>query len=80
MNDFERDQLRRLILKLIADGYNHWTIIEKRACGSGFGFATSNTVKRQFYDYLVAWGYVARVRRGKYVLTKKGQLLLVLLS
>ena len=79
MNDLERDVLRREILNLIFEGYNRWTVIEKRACSLGFDFATSNTVKRQFYGYLLACGYVERVRRGRYALTDKGKRLLFLL-
>ena len=80
MNDCERDSLRRVILKLISEGHDHWTVIEKRSCASGFDFATSNTVKRQFYNYLLAFDYVERVRRGRYSLTDKGRGLLTLLS
>ena len=80
MNDQERDVLRREILRLIRNGYNRWTTIEKRACMLGFEFATCNTVKRQFYGYLLHFGYVERVERGRYVLTEKGQKLLALLS
>ena len=80
MNDRERDVLRRVILELIAEGHSHWTVIEKRACASGFDFATSNTVKRQFYGYLLAFSYVERVGRGRYSLTDKGRGLLALLS
>ena len=80
MNDMERDVLRREILMLIGEGHNRWTRLEKRCCSLGFGFATSNTVKRQFYGYLLPFGYVERVERGKYTLTEKGQKLLALLS
>ena len=80
MNDMERDVLRREILKLIQKGHSRWTGIEKRACTLGVDFATSNTVKRQFYGYLLPFGYVERVERGKYALTEKGQKLLDLLS
>jgi len=80
MNDQERDLLRRVILELIAEGYDRWTVIEKKACASDFDFATSNMVKRQFYYHLPACGYVERVGRGRYALTDKGKRLLVLLS
>ena len=79
MNDMERDVLRREILKLIQKGHSRWTVIEKRACTLGVDFATCNTVKRQFYGYLLSFGYVERVERGKYALTEKGQKLLDLL-
>jgi len=80
MNDRERDVLRREILNLILEGHNRWTAIEKRGCSLGFDFATSNTVKRQFYGYLLPSGYVERVGRGKYALADRGKKLLALLS
>ena len=80
MNDRERDLLRRRILESISRGYVRWTAIEKRVCSSCFGFATSNTVRRQFYGYLLAYGYVERCGRGRYALTCKGEKLLKLLS
>ena len=80
MNDQERDILRREILSLIRQEHNRWTAIEKRGCSLGFDFATSNTVKRQFYGYLLPFGYVERVERGRYALTEKGKRLLALLS
>ena len=48
MNDRERDLLRRRILESVSLGFVRWTAIEKRVCSSFFGFATSNTVRRQF--------------------------------
>jgi len=80
MTDRERDVLRREILNLIRLGHNRWTSIEKRGCSLGFDFATSNTVKRQFYGYLLPFGHVERIERGRYALTEKGKRLLALLS
>jgi len=80
MNDLERDILRKEILKLIRNGHDRWTSIEKRSCSIGFEFATCNTVKRQFYGYLLRFGYIERVCRGKYALTDRGRALLTLLS
>ena len=80
MNDRERDLLRRRILESISRGCVRWTSIEKRVCSSCFKFATSNTVRRQFYGYLLKCGYVERVGRGRYALTCKGEKLLKLLS
>jgi predicted transcriptional regulator len=80
VNDRERDLLRQRILESISKGHVRWTAIEKRVCGSCFGFATSNTVRRQFYGYLLAYRYVERVNRGRYALTRKGEKLLKLLS
>jgi predicted transcriptional regulator len=37
-------------------------------------------VIRQFYKYLVAQGYVERVKRGEYKLSEKGETLLVILA
>lgn len=79
MNDRERDLLRWRILESVRRGCVRWTAIEKRVCSSCFGFATSNTVRRQFYGYLLAYGYVERVCRGRYTLTCKGETLLELL-
>ena len=79
MNDQDRDILRKTILELINKGYAHFTEIEKRTCASCFSFATSNTVKRQFYGYLLRQGYITRVSRGIYALTDKGKSLLALL-
>jgi len=76
MNDLERDVLRRAILALISNGHCNRTAIENQACSLGFKFSTSNTVKRQFYNYLLPFGYVRRVDRGKYALTDKGKRLL----
>jgi predicted transcriptional regulator len=80
LNDRERDLLRRRILESISRGCVRWTSIEKRVCSSCFKFATSNTMRRQFYSYLLAYGYVQRVGRGRYALTCKGEKLLKLLS
>jgi hypothetical protein len=80
VNDRERDLLRQRILESVSRGYIRWTAIEKRVCGSCFRFATSNTVRRQFYSYLLEYGFVERVGRGRYGLTCKGEKLLKLLS
>jgi hypothetical protein len=51
----------------------HYTDIEKKAVAKCLRFATSNTVRKQFYHYLLINGYVERVRRGVYKATPKGE-------
>ena len=72
--------MRKTILELISKGHVHFTEIEKGCVASCLPFATSHTFRRQFYGYLLGQGYVARVSRGVYALTKKGEKLLALLS
>jgi len=76
MKDMERDVLRKTILELVKKGHVHYTDIEKKACATCLHFATSNTIRRQFYHYLLANGYVERVSRGVYRITQKGEKLL----
>jgi len=76
----EGDVLRRTILELIKKGHVHYTDIEKKACATCLRFATSNTVRKQFYHYLLLNGYVERVRRGVYKITSKGEKLLEILN
>jgi hypothetical protein len=64
MKDQERDILRKTILELIKKGHVHYTDIEKKTVATHLSYATSNTVRKQFYDYLLANSYVERVRRG----------------
>lgn len=80
MKDHERDVLRKTILELIKKGHVHYTDIEKKAVATCLSFATSNTVRKQFYDYLLINGYVERVRRGVYKITPKGEKLLEILN
>jgi len=49
MKDIERDVLRRTILELVKRGHVHCTHIEKKAVATCLRFATSNTVRKQFY-------------------------------
>ena len=44
----------------------HYTDIEKKTVATCLRFATSNTVRNQFYHYLLPNGYVERVSRGIY--------------
>jgi len=80
MKDHERDVLRRTILELVKKGYVHYTDIEKKACATCLSFATTNTIRKQFYRYLLPNHYVERVGRGVYKLTQKGERLLEILS
>lgn len=80
MNDRERDIIRKTVLQLILGGVVRWTDIEKLVCASCGAFATSNTVKRQFYGYLLVNGYIERVSRGKYAVTERGRKLYVAVS
>jgi predicted transcriptional regulator len=80
MKDQERDILRKNILEVIKKGHLHYTDIEKKAVSTCLRFATSNTVKKQFYHYLLPNGYVERTARGIYRITSKGEKLLEILN
>jgi len=80
MKDQERDVLRRTILELVKKGHVHYTDIEKKACATCLSFATTNTVRKQFYRYLLENSYVERVRRGVYKITSKGEKLSEILN
>jgi len=64
MKDLERDCLHSIILELIKKGHMHYTDVEKKAVATCLRYATSNTVRKQFYHYLLPKGYVERVSRG----------------
>jgi hypothetical protein len=55
-------------------------IFEKKAVATCLRFATSNTIRKQFYHYLLINGYVERVSRGIYKITQKGEKLLEILD
>ena len=80
MKDQERDVLRRTILELIKKGHVHYTDIEKKACATCLRFATTSTIRKQFYHYLLLNDYVERVSRGIYRITSKGEKLSEILS
>jgi predicted transcriptional regulator len=80
LKDSERDVLRRTILELVKKGHVHYTDIEKKAVATCLRFATSNTIRKQFYHYLLPNGYVERLSRGVYRVTLKGDRLLEILS
>jgi predicted transcriptional regulator len=58
----------------------YYADIEKKAVATCLRFATSNTVRKQFYHYLLANGYVERVSRGIYKITPKGEKLSEILT
>jgi len=72
----DRNVLRGTILELVKKGHVHYTDIEKKAVATCLLFATTNTVRKQFYHYLLLNGYVERVSRGVYKITPKGEKLL----
>jgi len=65
---------------LVKRSHVHYTDIEKKACATCLSFATTNTIRKQFYHYLLLNGYVERVRRGVYKITSKGEKLLEILN
>ena len=68
------------MLELVKKGHVHYTDIEKKVVATCLRFATSNTVRKQFYRYLLENGYVERVSRGVYKITQKGEKLLEILG
>ena len=77
--DMKRDTLRRTILELLEKGSKHYTDLDKKVCASCHSFATSNTFKSQF-NYLLNNNYIARISRGIYKTTDKGEKYLALLN
>jgi len=73
------DVLRRTILELVKKGHVYYTDIENKAVATCLRFATSNTIRKQFYHYLLPNGYVERASRGVYRITQKGEKLLEIL-
>jgi predicted transcriptional regulator len=80
LKDRERDVLRKTILELVKKGHVHYTDIEKKACATCLSFATTNTIRKQFYHYLLLNGYLERVSRGVYRISAKGEKLLEILN
>jgi len=80
MKDCEKGVLCNAILELVKKGRVHYTDIEKKAVATCLSFATSNTVRKQFYHYLLLKGYVERVSRGVYKITSRGEKLLEILN
>ena len=69
--DVRRDLVRKAILLHIKNGCTRYTKIKDRVTTKCEEFASSNTVKKQFYNYLIPQGYIERIRPGKYKLNKK---------
>ena len=64
----------------VKKGHLLYTDVERKAVATCLRFATSNTVRKQFYHYLLLNGYVERVSRGIYKITEKGEKLLEILD
>jgi len=79
MKDRESDVLCKTILNSFRRVMCTIWIFEKKAVATCLRFATSNTVRKQFYHYLLPNGYVERVSRGIYKITAKGEKLLEIL-
>jgi predicted transcriptional regulator len=76
----KRDVLGKTILELVKKRHVHYTDIEKKTVATCLRFATSNTIRKQFYQYLLPNGYIERISRGVYKITEKGEKLLEILS
>jgi predicted transcriptional regulator len=78
--DIKRDLVRKAILLQIKNGYSRYTDIKDVVTAKCKDFASSNTMKKQFYKYLIPQEYIERIKPGKYKLTQKGERLLAILS
>ena len=78
--DMKRDLVRKTILTEIKNGSTRYTDIKDVVIVKCKDLASSNTVKKQFYKYLIPQGYVERVKRGKYRLSEKGEKLLAVFT
>ncbi len=56
----------------VKKGHLLYTDVERKAVATCLRFATSNTVRKQFYHYLLPNGYVERVSKGIFKITQKG--------
>ncbi len=70
---FPEAEALKMIKRSSRRGHVHYTDIEKKAVATCLSFATSNTVRKQFYHYLLLNGYVERVSRGVYKITSRGE-------
>ena len=77
--DVRRDLVRKAILLQIKRGCTRYTKIKDGVTAKCEEFASSNTVKKQFYNYLIPQGYIERIRPGKCKLTPKCENLLTAL-
>jgi DNA-binding PadR family transcriptional regulator len=72
VKDRERDILRRTILELLMNGYEHYTDLDKKVCSTGYSFATTHTFRSQFH-YLLDNRCITKIARGIYRITPKGK-------
>ena len=79
-SNVKRDLIRKAILLEIKNRSTRYTNIRDRVTAKCKEFATSNSVKKQFYHYLIPQGYIERISRGKYKITAKGEKLLAALD
>ena len=73
-------EVLKMIKRSSRRGHVHYTDIEKKACATCLSFATTNTIRKQFYHYLLPNDYIERVSRGIYEITQKGEKLLEILT
>jgi len=66
--------------ELVKKGHVHYTDIEKKAVATCLRFAITNTVRKQFYHYLLLNGYLGRVSRGVFKSHQKDEKLLEILD
>ena len=78
--DVKRDLVRKAILLQIKNGGIRYTNITDAVTVKCKDFASSNTVKKQFYKYLIPLGYIERFKTGRYRLTQKGENLIDVLN
>lgn len=78
--DVKRDLVRKAILLQIKNGSTRYTDIKDGATAKCRNFASSNSVKKQLFRYLLPQCYVERIGLGKYRLTEKGEKLLIIVS
>jgi len=78
MKDQERDMMRKIILNMVSKGAVHWTDLQKKVLATCHPFATSHTFNSQL-RYLVSKGFIEKVSRGIYYITKSGETLLSIL-
>jgi predicted transcriptional regulator len=78
--DVKRDLVRKAILLQIKNGFTRYTRIKDKATIHCNDFASSNSIKKQLFKYLLPQGYIKRINPGKYQLTQKGELILTVYS
>lgn len=78
--DIKRDLIRKAILLQIKNGFTLYIHIKDKSTIHCKDFASSNSIKKQLFRYLLPQGYIKRTNPGKYQLTEKGELLLTVYS